>query len=149
LRSRRSSTLVLGTLAAVCAACGSWDEVARVPAPGGGVDAVLVERNGGATTAFGYGVLLVPHRRGVHRYVSGTVASLYAAGRNEHAWGANLRWVAPDTLAVEYQSARDVALTNSAPLVAGTRVHVVLRPGVRDSAAPAGGMRWNRQGRPQ
>jgi hypothetical protein len=36
------------------------DEVARVPGPSGGVDAVLFERNGGATPSFGYVVYVVP-----------------------------------------------------------------------------------------
>jgi hypothetical protein len=34
----------------------TFDEVARATNPSGKVDAVLVERNGGATTSFGYNI---------------------------------------------------------------------------------------------
>src|SRR5258705_13961034 len=40
------------------ASCASQDEVSRVPSPDGRVEAVLIETNGGATTSFGYRILV-------------------------------------------------------------------------------------------
>ena len=47
-------------LSLLLSACGiaSEDEVARVTSPDGRVEAVLIETNGGATTSFGYKVLV-------------------------------------------------------------------------------------------
>ncbi len=129
----------------------SWDEVARVRAPGGGADAVLIETNGGATTSFGYHVHAVSPGAAVPREARGAAseaASLYGATRNANAYGANLRWVGDDTLAVEYHEARDDTLLRPAVMVPGSTVHVVLRPGVADPGAPSGGMLYNLQGRP-
>jgi len=69
----------------------SFDEVARVSNSNATVDAVLVETNGGATTSFGYEVLILPHGQQPKRS-DHAVVSLYGAGRNDHAYGANLRW---------------------------------------------------------
>jgi hypothetical protein len=121
--------------------CVSRDEVARAAAPSDRVEAVLVERNGGATTSFGYAVFLVPSdqstRRGRH------VASLYGAVRNENAYGVNLRWENEHTLALEYLRARHAALTDTTATVNGAVVRVVLRDGIEDPTAPAGGMLFN------
>src|SRR6267142_6719220 len=64
----------------------SFDEVARVPHPNANVDAVLVETNGGATTSFGYEVFIFPRGQKPKRS-DHAVASLYGAGRNDHAYG--------------------------------------------------------------
>jgi hypothetical protein len=126
----------------------SFDEVARVPHPQANVDAVLVETNGGATTSFGYEVFLLP--RGQTPKRSGhPVATLYGAGRNEHAYGVNLRWVSTDTLAVEYLDAQHVNWLNGSVIVGGREVNIVLKPGVTDPSAPPGGMLYNLQGRPR
>ena len=128
-------------------ACGrsdvSWDEVARVQSPDAARDAVLIERNGGATTSFGYEVFVVPRDHAVKKGATGALASLYAATRNAQAYGVNLRWQARDTLAVEYLSARDAVVHDSALTRRRDAVRVVLRPGVRDPDAPSGGMRYN------
>lgn len=128
----------------------SWDEVARVRAPSGRADAVLIETNGGATTSFGYVVFVVPPGSTVPRESSGAAneaARLYGAARNDNAYGATLRWLGGDTLAIEYQEARQDTLLH--PVVMMERaVQVVLRPGVPDLAAPPGGMLYNLQGRP-
>ena len=123
----------------------SWDEVSRVRSPDGSRDAVLIERNGGATTSFGYEVFVVPHDAPVHEGAPGTVASLYAATRNAQAYGVNLRWLPGDTLAVEYLRARE-ALTH-APALSRRQdgLRVVLRAGVEDPSAPSGGMQHNRE----
>jgi hypothetical protein len=121
----------------------SWDEVARVRSPDGSRDAVLVERNGGATTSFGYEVFVVPHDAGVAEGTPGTVASLYAATRNGQAYGAKLRWLAGDSLAVEYLRAREALIHEQALVRREDRLRVVLRAGVEDASAPSGGMQYN------
>ena len=126
----------------------SFDEVARVAQPQANVDAVLVETNGGATTSFGYEVFVLPHGQ-VPERSGNPVAYLYGAGRNEHAYGVNLRWDSSDTLAVEYLDARHVNWVNGSVIVDGREIKVVLKPGVNDPSAPGGGMLWNLQGRPR
>jgi hypothetical protein len=51
---------LLALLVALQAGCGFRTDVERVPAPEYPLDAVLVERNGGATTSFSYEVHIVP-----------------------------------------------------------------------------------------
>ena len=129
----------------------SWDEVARVRAPDGRADAVLVETNGGATTSFGYHVYVVAAGAAVTRTARGQpseAARLYGATRNANAYGATLRWVGADKLAVEYHEARSDTLLHQAVTLARRTVRVVLRPGVADPGAPPGGMLYNLQGRP-
>ncbi len=123
----------------------SFHEVARVPAPGGRVDAVLAETNGGATTAMGYRVYVVPPGRAVSRESPGAVATLYGASRSERASGANLQWAGPGDLAVEFESARHDSVLRPSVRVAGLPVRVALRRGVTDSGAPQGAMSIYRQ----
>jgi len=126
----------------------SFDEVARVAHSQAGVDAVLVETNGGATTSFGYEVFVVPRGQTPKRS-DHPVANLYGAGRNEHAYGVNLRWVSTDTLAVEYLDAQHVNWYNGTVIVSGREIKIILKPGVNDPSAPPGGMLYNLQGRPR
>lgn len=147
MRYSRSICSMLVVAAAIGCDTGgwSWDEVARVRSPDGSRDAVLIERNGGATTSFGYEVFVVPHGAPVHEGAPGTVASLYAATRNAQSYGVNLRWLPGDTLSVEYLRARE-ALTHDAALSRRQdRLRVVLRAGVEDAGAPSGGMQYNRE----
>ena len=131
-------------LTAACDVGGwSWDEVARTRSPDGARDAVLVERNGGATTSFGYEVFVVPHDAPVREGTPGAVASLYAATRNAQAYGVNLRWLGADSLAVEYLRAREAVVHAAAASHRPDPLRVVLRPGVEDAQAPSGGMRYN------
>ena len=118
----------------------SRDEVARVRSPDGAYDAVLFETNVDATTDFGYEVRVVRH--------GGTsdappAVTLYGATRNEHAYGANLRWSTPRQVDVEYLEARSTQQNAAAVTVGQDKITVVLRPGVADPAAPAGGMAYN------
>lgn len=127
------------------------DEVARVRAPDGRADAVLMETNGGATTSFGYRVYVVAPGAAVPQPAPdepSEAARLYGAIRNTHAYGANLHWVGADMLAVEYQQAQFDTLLHPAVTVAQRTVQIVLRPGVTDPSAPHGGMLYNLQGRP-
>ena len=123
----------------------SSDEVTRAASPDHLLDAVVIETNGGATTAFGYEIYIVPHNasawRGKH------VASLYGAVRNENAWGTNAHWLAQDDLAIEYLKAEDVSLIANAAQIGGHHVKIALRPGILDTTAPAGGMLYNLQRR--
>lgn len=122
----------------------SKDEVARVVSPSGKVDAVLFETNGGATTSFGYEVYVVEHGA----KPSGSPAvSLYGAVRNEHAYGANLVWPSPDSLAIEYLSAKSTKLNAHTQSVGTQTIRFALREGVTDNTAPSGGMLYNMRGR--
>ena len=129
---------------------GEWsrDEVARVTSPSGRVDAVLYETNGGATTSFGYEVWVVSLSASVSRSEASrypTPAYLYGAVRSSRAYGVNLRWENRGTIVIEYLEARDVVQNVSEVRVGGESVRVVLRPGVEDPTAPAGGMLYNRE----
>ena len=119
----------------------SRDEVARVTSPSGRIDAVLAETNGGATTSFGYKILLVPTGG---KFSDGVeVASLYGATRNESAYGANLKWDGAQKLIVEYFKAKSEPSIKDTATVAEEQVQVSLRSGVKDPTAPAGGMLYN------
>jgi hypothetical protein len=124
----------------------SKDEVSSVASPDGGLVASLVEVNGGATTSFGYSVLLAePGLLGRRQ----EVASLYGAVRNDSAYGANLRWTGANELSIEFLDAKTSEVLIARPRIAGREVAVVLRPYVRDESAPAGGMLYNLQSRRQ
>jgi hypothetical protein len=120
----------------------SFDEVARVPDPNANVDAVLVETNGGATTSFGYLVFIFPRGQKPERS-DHAVVSLYGAGRSDHAYGANLRWAANDTLVVEYLDAQQANWLNGTLAVNGRVINIVMKSGVNDPSAPPGGMLYN------
>jgi hypothetical protein len=122
-------------------ACGlvSRDEIARVISPDGRLEAILIETNGGATTAFGYEIWLRETDRGSRE----RVATLYGAVRNESAAGVNVRWMDDTQLVVEYQEARTEALDKPIVTIGGRDVLVGLKPHVSDPTAPAGGMLFN------
>jgi hypothetical protein len=121
----------------------SRDEVARVSSPSGKVDAVVVETNGGATTSFGYEVHVV--RKTDSPTAGSEAAFIYGAGRNEHAFGVNLRWRSDDVLVVEYLDAKRVVRLRSQVTAMDHHVTISLVSGVRDTTAPAGGMHYNLQ----
>lgn len=118
----------------------SEDEVARAPAPDGRVEAVLLETNGGATTSFGYEVHIVPPGAAPG---ASEVAFLYGTLRNTNAYGANLRWLAPDQLRVEYWTTQRGELKQPAVQAGGRTISVSLQSGVLDESAPDGGMLYN------
>ncbi len=76
---------------------------------------------------------------------SSEVAALYGAVRSDTAYGVNLRWDAPNLLAVEYLEAKHISCQPSQAEIAGHKIFVVLKDGVRDSSAPSGGMLYNLQ----
>jgi len=122
------------------------DEVVRNISPNGKVDAVLFETNGGATTSFGYEVYVVEH--GVQPSGSPAV-SLYGAIRNQHAYGANLKWTSTDSVAVEFLNAKSAKIEKPIVSVGTQAIHVVVHEGVLDNVAPSGGMLYNLRGRQQ
>jgi hypothetical protein len=122
----------------------SKDEVARVVSPSGSIEAVLFETNGGATTSFGYEVYVL--ERGAQPSVSPAV-SLYGAARNPNAYGVNLKWSSPNSLAIEYQSAKSAKVNMQTQSVGTQTILFALREGVTDNAAPSGGMLYNLRGR--
>ena len=124
----------------------SRDEVSRVTAPGGALDAVVVETNTGATTSFGYEVHVVP--TGASTREEAHVARLYAAVRSDSAYGVNVRWLKADELRIQYLSADNASLKDSVVAVGSHRVRVSLDSGITDSLAQKGGMLWNLRGRP-
>jgi len=123
----------------------SADEVSRLAAPRGDIEAVLVETNGGATTSFGYEIFVVP--RGTKP--SGMPAAfLYGAVRSQKAYGANLRWLSDSNLDVEFESTKSAKVGIPLVSVANRNVHVELKANVTDPNAPPGGMLCNLKGRP-
>jgi hypothetical protein len=137
----RKRTVACFTFALFLQGCRSSDEVSRVTNPSGAIDAVLVERNGGATSTFSYDVHVVP--RGMKPAGRSRVAVLVGATRSETAYGANLVWRGPTLLGIEFLRAARAELEEAAVDVAGARVVIALREGVRDPSAPAGGMLRN------
>ena len=119
------------------------DEVARVRGPSDHLDAVLLEVNAGATTSFAYRVYVVPAK--AQPSDDFEVAVLDGASRSDSAYGANLRWVGPQQLTVEYQSAR-VHRYRPVIDVASRQIGVRLDSGVVDPSAPGGGMLCNQTG---
>ena len=101
-----------------------------------------------ATTSFGYEVFVLP-RGGKPDRSAHPVVSLYGAIRNDHAYGANLRWTSDDTLVVEYLDAQNAIWLNGSLAVNGRVINVIMKSGVNDPTAPAGGMLYNLQGRPR
>jgi hypothetical protein len=122
----------------------SKDEVARVVSPTGKVDAVLFETNGGATTSFGYEIYVV--ERGAQPAGSPAIW-LYGAVRNEHAYGANLKWASPDSVAVEFLNAKSVKIKQQTQTIGTQTIRFAVHDGVTDNAAPPGGMLYNLRGR--
>jgi hypothetical protein len=119
--------------------CVSNDEVARASSPSGQLDAIVMEDNGGATTSFGYTVLIAevgsPPRKGTR------VASFYGATRSERAYGVNARWISDDVLRIEYLKAQSARLEPPGSFsVDGRSISVSLEAGISDPRACAGGM---------
>jgi len=119
----------------------SREEVAWDNAPDGRKHAILYETNGGATTSLGYIVELhsAPH--------DGTApvnaGKLYGAARSECAYGVDLHWLTPSTLALRFASARQLKVPSSVT-VDGRKIQLVTQAGRVNNAAPCGGMAASR-----
>lgn len=97
-------------------------EVARLPSPDGRFEAVVIETNGGATTAFGHVVKLGP--KGA--WWPTTVASLYASVKASGETGVDVRWSSENTLAIQYGFARAAELLRPVLTLSGRTVTVTL-----------------------
>ncbi|MDN5781543.1 MAG: hypothetical protein L0H23_05905 [Luteimonas sp.] len=113
-------------------------EVARIASPDGAVDAVLTELNPGATASFVYRIHVVAH--GDVWDGSPVAAELYGATRNASAYGVDLQWRDAGTLEARYLQARSVEQPRRTLEVDGHAITIVLREGVENPDAPAGGM---------
>lgn len=117
--------------------------VARVSSPDGRLDAILFEKNGGATTSFGYVVEIGESGRRHGK----KAAELYGAVRNANAYGVDLRWADARTLVVECLSTEEPAKVEPSVEVDGNAVKVLLHTGIANKNAPDGGMLYNLQHR--
>ena len=113
-------------------------EVARVASPDGAVDAVLTEHNPGATASFVYRIHVVAHDGAWEG--SPVAAELYGATRNASAYGVDLHWRDAGTVEARYLQARSIEVPGRTLDVDGHAVTVVLREGIENPGAPAGGM---------
>jgi hypothetical protein len=113
--------------------------VARVTSPDGKLDAILFEKNGGATTSFGYVVEVAASgkRHGTK------AAELYGAVRNANAYGVDLHWPDARTLVVECLRTEDPPKVEPSVEVNSETVIVLLRTGIENKTAPDGGMLYN------
>ncbi|RRD58501.1 hypothetical protein EII20_02560 [Comamonadaceae bacterium OH2545_COT-014] len=114
---------------AACQPAGSAREVLRLPSPDAALEAVLVERNFGATVPYVHELFVLPHGARVDGAGKPAVR-LVGATRNEQAWGADLQWPSPETLQVRYAAARQVRDHRASVTVGGRVVSVLLQPGV-------------------
>ena len=118
--------------------CVSNVKVMEAASPDGALKARVVEGNGGATTDFGYSIVL---DRASFPHWEQRVAYFYAAHRSDCAYGVNIRWSDNDTLVVSYLDARSADVSGSARLF-GRKVQIVSHSGVTDPHAPCGGMEY-------
>lgn len=139
------SLATLGIL--LLAGCGnplggaSREEVAWAGSPDGRTYAILSETNGGATASFGYIVELhaAPHDGSVPV----NAGELYGAVRSECAYGVDLHWLNPSTLALQFTSAKQVNVP-AFVTVDSRRIQIVPQAGRTNNAAPCGGMAASR-----
>ena len=132
--------MALATCLAGCGASqsGAEVEVARIASPDRAVDAVLTETNPGATASFVYRIHVVGH--GDAWDSAPVAAELYGATRNASAYGVDLHWRDAGTLEARYLQARSIEVAKPRLDIDGHAVMVVLRAGVENPDAPAGGM---------
>ena len=121
------------------------DVVRTETTPDGRYVAELVEENGGATTSFGYEVLI---RRKGSRQEPDWVVYGYGTSRSKSAYGMNLSWVSDNELLVSYHKTRELNTRDEPLTLDGRTFKVTVRGGVLDETAPPGGMLWNLQNRP-
>jgi hypothetical protein len=139
--------LLLASALALLISCVSRNEVSRVPSPNGALDAVLIQSNNAANTAFAYDVYVV--KRGATLGRSPAVMVLDGALRGNDAYGVSLRWIDSSDLAVEYLAARKVTLTSGSVHVEDTDIRITPRSGVSDPSALPGGMPANSRRAPE
>ncbi len=118
----------------------SREDVAWAPSPDGQTHAIVVETNGGATTSFGYRVEL--HPAGHDGEAPVQAADIYGALRSACAYGVDLRWLDPTSLAVQFRSAERIKAARSV-LVGGRPIRIVIQSHRINPAARCGGMAYS------
>lgn len=127
----------------------SHDEVASVVSPDGNYQCIVFERNGGATTSFSYWLFLRSKKAKKGSFAERftpeeQIASLYGACRSEQAYGVNVKWINTRTIQIECLSSGESELFTPVKLE-GNEFRVLLKQGILDPTAPAGGMFYNLQ----
>ena len=120
----------------------SLKEVARIASPSGKLEAILIETNGGATTAFGYLIYIV--KAGSKPLMTEKApADFYRLTRNGSRYGVNLRWKNDALLYADYLSS--TLAHNSGPAVVRgfEPVTIELRSGIVDLSIPSSEMLHN------
>jgi hypothetical protein len=135
--------LVLFCYALLLSTCVSRVEVMKAYSPNRSRVAAVFEINGGATTDFAYEVDV---SRASYFSRNREVARLYGAGRNDCAYGVNIRWPDNETLLITYKDAKSANIDKNTHIL-GTDVRVLSRSGVNDPTAPCGGMEYSQSGR--
>ena len=117
------------------------EERAWASSPDGRTHAILIETNGGATTAFGYLVELHPSDHQGQKPVR--VADFYRVN-SDCEYGLGMRWKDANTLLLGIGSAAQMHVDQSVT-VGGKQIRVSVETGVGDAADPCRGMK----GRPR
>jgi hypothetical protein len=127
--------------------CVSEVEVARAASPDGTVDAVLIERNAGATTSFDYRVHVVPHGGawGGHPHAAELYGAIRGTSAAGSASGVDLLWRDTNTLEVRYLKAHWTKLPKPQINFNGRAITIMLREGINNPNAPAGGMEYSKK----
>ena len=138
----RNSIVLAAWLLSACNITGgvSRAERAWAASPDGRTHAILIETNGGATTAFGYLVQLHPSD---HRQEPVQVASFYKV-ESYCEYGLAMHWRDATTLVLGIGSAGQMHADRSAN-IGGKDIRVIVQTGVGDSPDPCRGIK----GRPR
>ena len=113
------------------------EERAWANSPDGRTHAILIETNGGATTAFGYLVELHPSDHQGQKPVR--VADFYRVV-SDCDYGLDMRWADANTLVLRLRSVSQRHVDNSAS-VGGKAVRVIVQTGVGDPTDPCSEMK--------
>lgn len=134
------TTLLMLSLVA-CTTEPPRDEVTQITSPDGRTSAVLFETNGGATTSYGYLVELSDLSKPEQKPVQ--AGRLYGAARSGCAYGVDIGWTDPKTLTLSVESADRIDVPKQVS-VDGRPINIIIRTGIKNDAAPCGGMAVNR-----
>jgi len=114
----------------------SSEERAWTASPDGQTHAILIETNGGATTAYGYLVELHPSDHQGEKPVR--AAKLYRVA-SDCEFGPAIHWRDADTLTVGFETAQQIQV-NEEVTVGRKKIHVIVDRTLGDPAKPCKGM---------
>ena len=117
----------------------SLAEVARIASPSGKLEAILIETNGGATTAFGY-LIHVVRAGSKPPEAEKAPADFYRLTWNGSRYGVDLRWKSDTLLYVDYLSATLAHNSGPATVQGFEAITIELRSGIVDLSVPVGEM---------